>query len=757
MGWRQHIGLNPKTLIGKAIGGDRTPRAQCLSASATRFALVAGLSLLVSNSATAAEPRPVDQKPAPPSASQPTIDPLPTRLKPGEWYEVPDSHLEDIAAPQSKFPWLSGGIYGITACWAGGAFDSQRDRLYVGPGGGHAGYNGNEIYAFDLGDLKWRRLNDPDPVIPGTEYTDLNKAPFAMHTYDGVEYLPPPVDRYVVVGGWGTPRTYALNPDQPDRWEVYADHGTEVLGDITAVDPVSGLLWLSTPTTAGKLSQWDPLAHKWTLRVNSSPDPTYYETADDETKRHLLESCGKGKVKTWQLKPIPARIEYQEIQTSGDSEIIDNPSPGFCYAPLIDKFVAWANGPDVYTLDMDTKKWTKHLPAASNKVIPGSADQWGTFGRFRYVASKNVFVLYNAVKQNVFVYRLTADQPNVITGVAAKIAKPSVETNIPAAAITAQALYADGSRKDVTDQAWYFSLDPSVAEVEPHGRGVINGVAQGTARIRVVYSDPAFQRGYADEVTVAVQDIIGESKLDAIETPYHQLTIPVGDSFRLETTGSYSRRNDRFTRGCTDQAAWTSSAPDVASVVGGVIHAKRSGGPVTITATYQGKSVTALVTVCAAPVIERIRFQVQDKPPRAGWKAENGQKFSAERGFGWLNTEGLATRDDRASAKTFLQRSFVKATEKPFKLIVPAGPYIVRISMGDADYGATPFEAWTALGNEKLVYYQGHANNTATRIVQAGDDGLTFTVNGPINYLIVAPVGVDLDKHADDGPGEGDK
>ena len=145
---------------------------------------------------------------------------------------MPDSHLKTIAASDKQFPWLSGGIGGVTNCWAGGAFDTQRDRLYVGPGGGHAGYNGNEIYAFDLNDLKWHRLNDPDPVIPGTEYTEADVAPFAMHTYDGVEYLPPPVDRYVVIGGWGTRRTYALDPDRPGRWEVYADHGTGRTGDI---------------------------------------------------------------------------------------------------------------------------------------------------------------------------------------------------------------------------------------------------------------------------------------------------------------------------------------------------------------------------------------------------------------------------------------------------------------------------------------------------------------------------------------------
>jgi hypothetical protein len=98
-----------------------------------------------------------------------------------------------------------------------------------------------------------------------------------------------------------------------------------------------------------------------------------------------------------------------------------------------------------------------------------------------------------------------------------------------------------------------------------------------------------------------------------------------------------------------------------------------------------------------------------------------------------------------------LQR-FNTVKDKQFKIKVPPGQYLAHISMGDVDYGAVPFEDWVALGGEKLIYYQGHANNSAAKVVQAEDDGLTFTVNGPINYLIVAPVGIDLDKYANDGP-----
>ncbi len=678
-------------------------------------------------------------------------------LKPGEWYEVPNSRLDAVAASEKQFPWLRGGIGGITVCWAGGAFDSQRDRLYLGPGGGHAGYNGNEIYAFDLHEMKWHRLNDPDPVIPGTEYTKESVAPFAMHTYDAVEYLAPPTDRYVVVGGWGTQRTYALNPDRPDHWEVYPDHGTGRTGDLGAYDPLTGLYWLSTPITSGKLSQWDPFTHRWTLRLNDSPHASYYETADIDWKRHLLVSCGKGRLKTWKLREVPGSISFDEPKSTGDTQIMEYSSPGFCYVPQIDRFVAWADGPDVYTLDIDAMKWTRHGPAETNKVIPGPPTQWGTFGRFRYVPSMNVFVLYNDVKQNVFVYRLTDDRPNVITAVEAKLKRPSIEAHIPAAAISVEALYADGTRKNVTDQAWYFSFDPSLGQVNLRGGGVVCGLAPGSAHIRAVYTDPQFKRGYSAEVALPITEVGGAPVLDSFETSALKLTLVVGDSFQLNAIGSYIRGPDHFRRPMNELAAWSSGAPDIVSISKGLVRAIHAGGPVAIKASFGGKVSTTDITVTQTPVIRRINFQVKDNSPRTGWECDNGKLFTAERGFGWLDVKDMATRDDRTSAHNFLLASFASAREQQFKVKTPPGDYVVRVAMGDNDYGAIPFQDWVAAGDEKMLYYEGQRNSIATRSVRAGNNGLIFTVKGPINYLIIAPLGIDFGKYADDAPAPSDR
>ena len=56
------------------------------------------------------------------------------------------------------------GPHMVMEAWAGGAYDTLRNRLYV-TGGGHLSYYGNEIYAFDIPTLKWLRITDPQPLL----------------------------------------------------------------------------------------------------------------------------------------------------------------------------------------------------------------------------------------------------------------------------------------------------------------------------------------------------------------------------------------------------------------------------------------------------------------------------------------------------------------------------------------------------------------------------------------------------------------
>lgn len=134
---------------------------------------------------------------APSGTSQPPeVYEAVANLLPGQWYEVPNTRVEDLAPS----PPPEGEIDGIFKGWGGAAYDTARDRLYVW-GGGHANYAGNEVYGFDMKELYWSRLTDPSPY-PASGVLHADGAPMARHTYDTLAYLPT-IDRMIVPGGGG--------------------------------------------------------------------------------------------------------------------------------------------------------------------------------------------------------------------------------------------------------------------------------------------------------------------------------------------------------------------------------------------------------------------------------------------------------------------------------------------------------------------------------------------------------------------------
>ena len=256
---------------------------------------------------------------------------------------------------------------------------------------------------------------------------------------------------------------------------------------------------------------------------------------------------------------------------------------------------------------------------------------------------------------------------------------------------------------------------------------------------------------------IQVHEIREQSTLAALEPSHPRLTIVAGDEFQLEATGSYRRAADRFALRLTDEARWESDAPDVVSVSKGLVRAICAGGPVTILRDAGRQSGRGRGHRCGRTRLPESAFSPRAKPSGAVGRRTTASPTATSAASAGSTRSDLVQRDDRASAKHQMLMRFVAAKENQFRVKVPEGEYVVRVAMGDADYGADPFDAWTSLGSEKLVYYEGHHNSIATRIVRADDQGLVFTVKGPINYLIVAPVGTNLDKYADDGPGDAGK
>ncbi|MBL8025441.1 MAG: T9SS type A sorting domain-containing protein [Fibrobacteres bacterium] len=337
-------------------------------------------------------------------------------LKPGEWYEVPNSHLASVPP---------GG--NVIAPWSGGAFDTKRNQLIVW-GGGHGDYAGNEVYAFNLDSLKWSRLTNPSSIAGVTGCLPImpDSQPTSRHTYCGMDYVESE-DRVFAGGGFiwpcanGDPWTwffdYTLN-----KWVKGANLGFGSRA-FAAYDPSTGHLWCNGGTG---LNEYDPTTKTWTRRYLTVSG----QILAIDPVNHWLVGLARGTVR---YTPIAGNTSSGGIyNTSGDTSVINpvmNPSdycaPGFVWDPIINKFVSWSGGANVYILDQTTHAFTKLSPAASNKVIPTAAAAQGTYGRFRYSPKSNVYVVVNSKDENVFIYRL-ADKLTNMESISAKSLKSNL-------------------------------------------------------------------------------------------------------------------------------------------------------------------------------------------------------------------------------------------------------------------------------------------------------------------------------------------
>jgi Bacterial Ig-like domain (group 2) len=667
----------------------------------------------------------------------PVADPIAT-LAAGHWYEVPKSNLADAALTANDYPWLGlgEGISGIMSDWSSGALDTQRDRLYVG-GGGHNGYFGNEIYSFDLRTMAWGRLTDPDPLASeGAECPDKAlDVPCATHTYDGLEYLPPPFDRFLVVGWDGWPQT-TLDLDT-NRWEAHPD--LPQLGARTgascAYDPGTRALWYHAGD--GALSYWDPVTGLWTIRSPNESYAGYSRNAVVDPHRKLYVGIGMGHTMAWSIdalgKFVPAGAE---LATTGDREIEDVPEPGVDYDAVNDRIVAWKGGGDVYTLDLDKLVWTRH--PAEGSVVATAANGNGTFGRFRYVPSLNVFVVVSGVHENVFVYRLDAQTPHLLRRVDVTAASAKIEANLTTK-LAVTAVYQDGASGDVTADTTYSSLDPRVATVD--ASGAVHALAPGHARLQANYADPLTRRGMVGAIDLEVIPLAGEVVLDSLAIePAAALAAVKGQSLPLLATGSYHRGADSFARNVTCEATWSAKDASIAAVTGASLDALALGS--TEVHAHLG-AIDAMASLTVVPTataqLIALNFQPAEPPLVKGWSVADDAPFDASRGWGWENAADLATRDDRKGVNDPRLGSFVVTSKGTFHVQVPDGRYHVAAGMGDNTFGAGLHSL--EIAGVGVVYNVGGGNTAgATTVEVQGGAGLVFDVAGAINWLAVMPV-----------------
>ena len=150
--------------------------------------------------------------------------------------------------------------------------------------------------------------------------------------------------------------------------------------------------------------------------------------------------------------------------------------------------------------------------------------------------------------------------------------------------LTATASYSDGTNVDVTTQSQFTSA--STAAVSATTGGLVTGVASGSSLISAAFGGKIATS--SAETAAATLSSIAISPASA--------AINIGAKQAYTVTARYS---DNSTAVVTGSANWTSSATGIATVLNTGVATGVAAGTTTITATFNGQTANAALTVNA--------------------------------------------------------------------------------------------------------------------------------------------------------------
>ncbi len=372
----------------------------------------------------------IDSEVKPLTDNQPIgIDPIdeqepdnPPIVTSGEWSSVPNTKLQDLnPCPTDDCSYSANlGFSSIIEAWCGGVFDPIGNRMLIW-GGGHQGYYGNDMYAFDLDTSTWSQIIPPSNYAATSNDESLGRypdgRPIARHTYGNMAFVASE-NTFLATGAYGISpsgngdnRFWALDLSLPGpEWSEKT--ASESIGSMTAsyatYNPIDKMVYYHKGSS-GRFYKYDIKTDTHTY-LTQKPVQIYAASAMDTKRNKLLILGGSSgnQAFVWDLNSsIPSSenlMNNTNFQNSLGAELANDSQFGLAYDASKDRFVAWKNGKTVYVINPETYEVVKTVP--SGEVNPGDPVSNGTYGRFRYAPSIEAFVLVNRIDQDIFIFKL---------------------------------------------------------------------------------------------------------------------------------------------------------------------------------------------------------------------------------------------------------------------------------------------------------------------------------------------------------------
>ena len=189
--------------------------------------------------------------------------------------------------------------------------------------------------------------------------------------------------------------------------------------------------------------------------------------------------------------------------------------------------------------------------------------------------------------------------------------------------LTATGIFDDGTQHALGASVTWETSPSAVATINTKGNVI--GVGEGVAQVTAAYQG----------VTGSTSVTVGQSGLLSITVSPNPSSLPAGETGQLTATGNFS---DGSVQNLTQSAAWSSSAPNVATINAAGLASGLIVGSTTITAASGTVQGTTALTV-TSPVLASIAVTPADSSIAAG----NTQQLTATGTYSDGSTQNLTS------------------------------------------------------------------------------------------------------------------
>ncbi|MEM6991390.1 MAG: hypothetical protein AAF721_12855 [Myxococcota bacterium] len=345
----------------------------------------------------------------------------------GQWAAISNNTLSDVdPCPQYPCSWSNvAGQAGVLDRWNGNALaygEGELGSLVAWGGSGSSGYNGNELYTYDIAERTWRRRTEPvaEPEVTDPEHCELQDgSPAPVQNNELLEYHPG-TNSFVVLSGavnlrgdlGGVGHMFDLSTD---TWRRTPDLPIGLGLGSTAYDSGRDVIWALLQGDA--LFAFDPKggpdadARYGSVTSFGETVPSGNHTVAAIDPRHdlyvVLDVIGAGGLLVKDLgDPAAAPVM---VPSEGP---LPTESGGLEWVPAAERFYWYSGeGNDIRTLtppgagdDWRTEPWVWATVKVRGGPPPGPR---GTpiYGAWRWVPAIESFVICNDVEEPVFAFR----------------------------------------------------------------------------------------------------------------------------------------------------------------------------------------------------------------------------------------------------------------------------------------------------------------------------------------------------------------